>query len=75
MLCSTDPTECSLFPFRNIIITQTVWEDVKKSSPRSYKSMYTLCYESPGRKTYVFMDDFHCETHLDRVMGESEEDR
>ncbi|VDK85731.1 unnamed protein product [Litomosoides sigmodontis] len=61
--------------FTNIIITQTVWEDVKKSSPRSYKSMYTLCYESPGRKSYVFMDDFHSETHLDRVVGESEEDR
>ncbi|CAG9539925.1 unnamed protein product [Cercopithifilaria johnstoni] len=61
--------------FTNIIITQTVWEDVKKSSPLSYKSMYTLCYESPERKIYVFMDDFHCETHLDRVKGESEEDR
>ncbi|MCP9263660.1 Exosome complex exonuclease RRP44 [Dirofilaria immitis] len=61
--------------FTNIIITQTVWEDVKKSNPPSYKSMYTLCYESPDRKTYVFMDDFHYETHLDRIIGENEEDR
>ncbi|VDM94857.1 unnamed protein product, partial [Onchocerca ochengi] len=37
--------------------------------------MYKLCYESPDRKTYVFMDDFHYETHLDRITGESEEDR
>lgn len=48
---------------------------MKKSSPPAYKSMYALCYESPDRKTYVFMDDFHHETHLDRVKGESEEDR
>uniref|UniRef100_A0A0R3RRV1 Protein DIS3 homolog n=1 Tax=Elaeophora elaphi TaxID=1147741 RepID=A0A0R3RRV1_9BILA len=61
--------------FTNIIITQTVWQDVKKSSPPSYKSMYTWCYESRDRKTYVFMDDFHSETHLERVTGESEEDR
>ncbi|VDN17785.1 unnamed protein product [Gongylonema pulchrum] len=61
--------------FSNIIITQTVWEDVKKSNPPAYKSMLTLCYESPDRKVYVFMDDFHHETHLDRITGESEEDR
>ncbi|KAL3995653.1 RNB domain family protein [Acanthocheilonema viteae] len=61
--------------FTNLIITQTVWEDVKKSSPTSYKSMYTLCYESPDRRTYVFMDDLHSETHLNHVTGESEEDR
>nr|CDQ04480.1 Bm1955, isoform c [Brugia malayi] len=61
--------------FTNIIITQTVWGDVKRSSPPSYKSMYTLCYDSPDRKIYVFMDDFHYETHLDRIAGESEEER
>ncbi|VDN03336.1 unnamed protein product [Thelazia callipaeda] len=61
--------------FINIIIMQTVWEDMKKSCPPAYKTIYSLFCKSQDRKLYVFMDDFHRETHLDVIEGESEEDR
>lgn len=60
---------------RNIIVAQSVWENIKKSSPPVYKAMYSLCYESEQRKCFVFMDDFHKDTHVIGTPGESVEQR
>uniref|UniRef100_A0A0N5A9L5 Protein DIS3 homolog n=1 Tax=Syphacia muris TaxID=451379 RepID=A0A0N5A9L5_9BILA len=61
--------------FKNIIVTQTVWDDVKKSNPQAYKAMYSLCYDTEPKRFAIFMNDFHDITHVDPVIGESNEQR
>lgn len=61
--------------FTNVIIPQTIWEDVKNSNPPAYKSMNALCYEDKERSFVVFMNDLHYETHPHRVPGEDLEKR
>ncbi|VDN53911.1 unnamed protein product [Dracunculus medinensis] len=61
--------------FKNVILTQTVWNDVKKSNPPAYKTINSLCYERANCEFVVFLDDLHYMTHLSGFAHESREKR
>lgn len=58
----------------NVIIVQTVLQEVKHRSSVIYKRLKDLI-TSPGRKFYVFVNEHHCETYVEREPGESINDR
>lgn len=58
-----------------MILTQTVWNDVKKSNPPAYKTINSLCYERANCEFVVFLDDLHYMTHLSGFAHESREKR
>ncbi|MFH4974380.1 hypothetical protein AB6A40_001089 [Gnathostoma spinigerum] len=61
--------------FTNIIIPQTVWEEVKRSNPPAYKSMNSWCYEDEKRIFVVFMNGLHYKTYTPKREGEKHEER
>lgn len=52
-----------------------MWENVKNSNASAYQALYSLCYESGSRNWAVFMNDFHKDTHVDEMPGETAEQR
>ncbi|XP_031771061.1 exosome complex exonuclease RRP44 [Apis florea] len=60
--------------FYNVIIVQTVLEEVKHKSSIVYKRLKNLI-NNVQRKFYVFVNEHHKETYIERNPGESTSDR
>ncbi|KAK1124762.1 hypothetical protein K0M31_006122 [Melipona bicolor] len=58
----------------NVIIVQTVLEEVKHRSSMVYKRLKNVI-SNPQRKFYVFVNEHHKETYIERNPGESTNDR
>ncbi|XP_065222316.1 exosome complex exonuclease RRP44 [Planococcus citri] len=58
----------------NIIILQTVLEEVKHRSSTIYKRLKDLI-SNTNRKFYVFVNEHHKDTYIEREPGESANDR
>uniref|UniRef100_A0A8D9BV86 Protein DIS3 homolog n=1 Tax=Cacopsylla melanoneura TaxID=428564 RepID=A0A8D9BV86_9HEMI len=63
-----EPTLC------NIIVIQTILQEVKHRSSSVYKRLKDLI-ANPNRKFYVFVNEHHHETYIERNPGESMNDR
>ncbi|KAK6748759.1 hypothetical protein RB195_001407 [Necator americanus] len=55
--------------FRNVIITQNVWEYVKQKSVPTYKKLNKLVYEDRDPRFAVFMSEFHHKTFVRHEEG------
>ncbi|XP_063981458.1 exosome complex exonuclease RRP44 [Diachasmimorpha longicaudata] len=58
----------------NVVILQTVLEEVKHRSSNVYKCLADII-TNPNRKFYVFVNEHRRETYVERVKGESANDR
>uniref|UniRef100_A0A0C9QLM3 Protein DIS3 homolog n=1 Tax=Fopius arisanus TaxID=64838 RepID=A0A0C9QLM3_9HYME len=58
----------------NVVILQTVLEEVRHRSSNVYKSLADII-SNPNRKFYVFVNEHRRETYVERVRGESANDR
>ncbi|CAG5093776.1 Similar to RRP44A: Exosome complex exonuclease RRP44 homolog A (Arabidopsis thaliana) [Cotesia congregata] len=58
----------------NVIILQTVLEEVKHRSSNVYKKLKDIIAD-PKRKFYVFVNEHHKDTFVERVPGEKINDR
>ncbi|XP_071873315.1 exosome complex exonuclease RRP44-like protein Dis3 [Bombus fervidus] len=58
----------------NVIIVQTVLEEVKHKSSTVYKRLRNII-TNPQRKFYVFVNEHHKDTYVERNPGESTNDR
>ncbi|XP_078045962.1 exosome complex exonuclease RRP44-like protein Dis3 [Augochlora pura] len=58
----------------NVIILQTVLEEVKHKSSTAFKKLKAIISET-RRKFYVFVNEHHKETYIERRPGESMNDR
>ena len=58
--------------FDNLIILQTVQNELKRRSVPNYKRLKTII--DSGKKCCVFVNEFSVETHAKRVKGESSND-
>ncbi|XP_076167860.1 exosome complex exonuclease RRP44-like protein Dis3 [Ptiloglossa arizonensis] len=58
----------------NVIILQTVLEEVRHKSSNVYKKLKDII-NNPRRKFYVFINEHHKETYIERKPGESINDR
>lgn len=58
----------------NVIILQTVLEEVKHRSSNVYKKLKDIVVD-PNRKFYIFVNEHHKETYVERVPGEKINDR
>ncbi|XP_066998770.1 exosome complex exonuclease RRP44 [Anabrus simplex] len=58
----------------NIIVTQTVLEEVKHQSSSVFKRLKDII-GNPGRNIYVFVNEHHKDTYIEREPGESINDR
>ncbi|XP_067948007.1 exosome complex exonuclease RRP44-like [Watersipora subatra] len=59
---------------RNVVILSTVLEEVKHQSLTIYKRLRDLII-NPEKHFYVFVNEHHNETYVERVRGESANDR
>uniref|UniRef100_A0A3Q2Q0V1 DIS3 homolog, exosome endoribonuclease and 3'-5' exoribonuclease n=1 Tax=Fundulus heteroclitus TaxID=8078 RepID=A0A3Q2Q0V1_FUNHE len=59
---------------RNVIILQTVLQEVRHRSATVYKRLKDIAHE-PGRHFYTFTNEHHRETFIEREPGESANDR
>ncbi|XP_017760739.1 PREDICTED: exosome complex exonuclease RRP44 [Eufriesea mexicana] len=59
---------------RNAIIVQTVLEEVKHKSSNVYKRLKTII-SNTQRKFYIFVNEHHKDTYVERNPGESTNDR
>lgn len=60
--------------FYNVIILQTVLEEVRHKSPTVYKRLKEIIADVK-RKFYIFVNEHHKETYVERVPGENINDR
>lgn len=60
--------------FENVIILQTVLEEVKHRSSPVYRRLKDII-SNPDRKFYVFVNEHHKDTYVERKAGESVNDR
>ncbi|XP_039289290.1 exosome complex exonuclease RRP44 [Nilaparvata lugens] len=60
---------------QNVIILYTVLEEVKHRSVVVYKRLKEILKNSDSRKFYVFVNEHHKETYVERLPGESANDR
>lgn len=60
--------------FKDVIVPQTVLEEVKKRSPPAYKRLKDI-FGSQDKRFYCFHNEFHNKTYIDRLPGESSNDR
>lgn len=58
----------------NVIILQTVLEEVKHRSSPVYRRLKDII-SNPSRKFYVFVNEHHKDTYVERKPGESANDR
>ncbi|GLG96173.1 Exosome complex exonuclease RRP44 [Gryllus bimaculatus] len=58
----------------NVIIPQTVIEEVKHQSSTIYKRLKDII-GNPGRNFYVFVNEHHMKTYIERQRGETANDR
>ena len=58
----------------NVIILQTVLEEVRHRSSPIYKRLKDIIHD-PSRHFYVFINEHHKETYIERERGESANDR
>ncbi|KAK2159602.1 hypothetical protein LSH36_150g04005 [Paralvinella palmiformis] len=58
----------------NVIILQTVLQEVRHRSAPCYKRIKD-CIDDPGKHFYVFVNEFHKDTYVERLPGESSNDR
>ncbi|CAD5118185.1 DgyrCDS6913 [Dimorphilus gyrociliatus] len=59
---------------RNVIILQTVYGEVLHRSAIAYKKLKD-CLSNPEKKFYLFMNEFHRDTFIERDQKESPNDR
>ncbi|XP_058120010.1 exosome complex exonuclease RRP44 [Anopheles ziemanni] len=59
---------------RNVIILNTVLDEVKHRSALVYKRLRAVL-ASPGKKFYTFVNEHHKDTYAERMPGESANDR
>jgi len=60
--------------FQDVIVLQTVLEEVKNRSLPLYNRLIALT-KNDGKRFYVFFNDFRMETHVQRDSGETINDR
>uniref|UniRef100_A0A1I8ATB4 Protein DIS3 homolog n=1 Tax=Steinernema glaseri TaxID=37863 RepID=A0A1I8ATB4_9BILA len=48
--------------FSNVIIIQSVWEELKRANQAAYRTIHKLVFDEPEKPVFVFMNEFHCET-------------
>ena len=60
--------------FQNVIVLQTVLEEVRHRSSPIYKRLRDIISD-PTRKFYVFINEHHKDTYIERNRGESANDR
>ncbi|XP_035719355.1 exosome complex exonuclease RRP44-like isoform X1 [Vespa mandarinia] len=60
--------------FYNVIILQTVLEEVRHKSPSVYKRLKEIIADV-RRRFYIFVNEHHKETYVERVPGENINDR
>ncbi|XP_034253802.1 exosome complex exonuclease RRP44 [Thrips palmi] len=58
----------------NVIILQTVLEEVKHRSSPVYRRLKDII-ENPNRKFYIFVNEHHKDTYVERKPGETANDR
>lgn len=58
----------------NVIILQTVLEEVRHRSPSVYKKLKEIIAD-PSRKFYIFINEHHRETYVHRIPGENKNNR
>ncbi|GAB6030282.1 hypothetical protein CHUAL_005957 [Chamberlinius hualienensis] len=61
-------------PFKNVIVLQTVLEEVKHRQQMIYKRIRDLIANS-DRHFYCFTNEHHKDTYVERIAGESANDR
>ncbi|GMR47969.1 hypothetical protein PMAYCL1PPCAC_18164 [Pristionchus mayeri] len=59
----------------NLVITQSVWDYVKKKSLSAYKKMNSLVYEEKNPRFFIFFNELHSKTFLIPEKGDNEETR
>ncbi|KAI9710981.1 MAG: exosome catalytic subunit dis3 [Bogoriella megaspora] len=60
--------------FRDVVVLQTVLEEVKNRSLPLYHRLISLS-KNTDKRFYVFFNDYHRETHVERDPGETINDR
>ena len=60
--------------FRDVIVLQTVLEEVKNRSLPLYHRLVALT-KNEGKRFYVFFNEFRLETYVQRAQGETINDR
>ncbi|KIH55421.1 RNB-like protein, partial [Ancylostoma duodenale] len=58
--------------FKNVIITQNVWEYIKQKSVPTYKKLNKFVYEDKDPRFSVFMSEFHHKTFVRQEEGLSD---
>ncbi|EYC22070.1 hypothetical protein Y032_0018g3697 [Ancylostoma ceylanicum] len=58
--------------FKNVIITQNVWEYIKQKSIATYKKLNKFVYEDKDPRFSVFMSEFHHKTFVRQEEGLSD---
>lgn len=58
----------------NVVILQTVLEEVRHRSSNVYKKLKDIII-NPSRKFYIFVNEHHKDTFVERVRGEKVNDR
>jgi len=59
---------------RDVIVTQTVLEEVRHRSAPVYKRLRDVCADAE-RRFYIFYNEHHRQTYVERQKGESANDR
>ena len=60
--------------FTNVILTQTVLQEAKKKSVSCYQRIIQLL-NSPERRFFCFVNEFHKDTYIEQLEDESSNDR
>merc|ERR1711899_235862 len=60
--------------FQNVIVLQTVLEEVRHRSSPIYKRLRDIISD-PTRRFYVFINEHHKDTYIERNRGETANDR
>ncbi|TKR80691.1 hypothetical protein L596_014723 [Steinernema carpocapsae] len=50
--------------FKNIIILQSVWDEIKRANQAAYRTMHQLVFDEENRRAMVFMNEFHYKTAI-----------
>jgi len=58
----------------NVILAQTVMEEVRHRSAPIYKRLRDICADV-DRRFYIFYNEHHHETYVERLAGETANDR
>lgn len=59
---------------KNLIVLQTVLDEVRSKLPPVYKKVMDMAAD-PDKRLYVFSNEYHRETYVEREAGESANDR